>query len=156
MGMRAISTNSAPPAIRWAVRIALGVAGAALLLQIGVALGAQHSLTQVEAIIGLQARMLAAGEGIYPDLDAYPYTVTPYGPIVYGASALLQKAGLPALLAGRLLSITALLATLWLAWRLLGHWGVGALERAVGLALLAAAGVILVAATAAQVARRPA
>ncbi len=131
-----------PRGIRIAVSVALGVAFLALALHVGVALFSSHSITQVESIIGIQAGMLARGEGLYWDLNSYPYTVSPYGPILYCAWALLQKAGLPALLSGRLISIVALATTLWLAWRLLGHWGVGMLARRTGLALLASAGVI--------------
>ena len=114
----------------------------ALLIHIGVAVSARHSLTQVESIIAIQARMLAQGEGLYSDLDSFPYTVSPYGPLFYGASALLQLAGLAPLAAGRLVSIAALLATLWLCNSLMARWGIGEFERRVGLALLASAGVI--------------
>jgi len=131
-----------PRGIGISVSVALGIAFLALALHAGVALTASHSITQVESIIAIQASMLARGEGLYWDLNSYPYTVSPYGPILYCTWALLQKAGLPVLLSGRLISIFALAMTLWLAWRLLGHWGVGLLERRTGLALLASAGVI--------------
>lgn len=136
------STSPMPRGIRIAVSVALGIAFLALALHAGVALTASHSITQVESIIAIQAGMLARGEGLYWDLNSYPYTVSPYGPMLYCTWALLQKAGLPVLLSGRLISIFALAMTLWLARRLLGHWGVGLLERRTGLALLASAGVI--------------
>ena len=128
--------------VRLAVLAALGLAGLALLVHVGVALAARHSLTQVESIVAIHARSLAFGDGLYYDLNSYPYTVSPYGPIFYGASAALLRAGVAAPLGGRLLSIAALLATLWLCSRLLRRWGVGELERLAGLALLASAGVI--------------
>lgn len=132
----------APRGVRIAVGVALAVAGLALLLHIGVALTAEHSLTQVEPIIAIQARMLAQGEGLYWDLDSFPFTVSAYGPLYYGLSALLQLAGLTPLLAGHLISIAALLAALWLSDRLMRHWRIGLGERRLGLALAASAGVI--------------
>ncbi len=62
--------------------------------------------------------MLAGGEGLYYDLNAYPFTVSPYGPIFYSLSAVLQTIGLPPLLAGRLLSILALAAVVVVAYRM--------------------------------------
>ncbi|MBI1357662.1 MAG: hypothetical protein GC160_25250 [Acidobacteria bacterium] len=138
--MTAASTATAPRGLRWAVTAALGVAALALLSHIAVALWAQYSLTQVEPIIGIQAGGLAAGRGLYLELDRYPFTVSPYGPIFYGLSALAQRCGVAALLGGRLVSIAALLGTLWLFWRILCAWGVGELERRTGLALLACSG----------------
>ena len=78
---------------------------------------AEHSFTPVEAIVAAHAQMLAAGEGLYYDLNQYPYTVNPYGPIFYGLVAASVSIGLPALLAGRLISLAALLGVLYLAGR---------------------------------------
>ena len=78
----------------------------------------RHAITQVEAIVATHATMLAGGEGIYYDLNAYPFTVSPYGPIFYSLSAMLRLAGLPALLAGRLLSILALIGIVVVAYRM--------------------------------------
>lgn len=63
--------------------------------------------------------MLANGDGLYYDLNHYPFTVSPYGPLFYSMAAVLHKAGLPVLLAGRLISLVALLGLLYLCWRLL-------------------------------------
>jgi hypothetical protein len=122
------------------------VAGLALAAQISTTLSARHELTQVESIVGMHATMLAgseglaSGEGLYYDLQRYPFTISPYGPVFYVLSAGLQKAGLPVLLAGRLISLTALFAVLWLSWRLLLlHTG----DRAASLA-----GTLLLASTA--------
>lgn len=136
------SQPSIPRALRIAVSAALGVAALALLIHVGVAVPARHSLTQVESIVAIHARMLAQGESLYSDLNSFPYTVSPYGPLFYGMSALLQTGGLEPLQAGRLISIIALLATLWLCYRLMAHWEIGELERRIGLALAASAGVI--------------
>lgn len=77
----------------------------------------QHSFSQVEAIVATHSQMLAAGEGLYYDLDQYPFTVNPYGPIFYHLLAGLFSLGVPVLLAGRLISLAALAGTVYLAYR---------------------------------------
>jgi hypothetical protein len=93
---------------------ALGIAG-----QIFTALRARHEITQVESIIAFHATMLANGDGLYYDLQSYPFTVSPYGPLFYSLVAVLHQAGLPVLLAGRLISLVALFVVLHLCRRLL-------------------------------------
>ncbi len=101
------------------LRATVSLAGLALASHILLALNARHELTQVESIVGMHAMMLAAGEGLYYDLQQYPFTISPYGPLFYTLSAALHRLGLPVFLAGRLISAAALLAVLFLAWRLL-------------------------------------
>lgn len=130
-----------PKTIRRVLTIAALIAALGLSAQVGVALYAQYSLTQVESIIGIHARTLAEGGGLYYDLNAYPYTVSPYGPVYYAASAALQALGLEPLAAGRLVSLAALLGLFWIVDRLLRQWNIGGPERAVGLILLVSSGV---------------
>lgn len=130
-----------PSAVGIAVRVALGLAALVLAAQVLIALLSTHSLTQVESIIAIQARTLAGGGPLYYDLNAYPYTVSPYGPIYYCASAVLQVFGAAPLLAGRMISMAGLAIALWMGWRALEHWGVGRLERLTGLALAGVASV---------------
>ena len=63
--------------------------------------------------------MLANGQGLYYDLNRYPFTVAAYGPIFYSSVAALHVLGLPLHQSGRLISFSALLTALWLAWRIL-------------------------------------
>ncbi len=113
--------RSAPQPEKFFRRLGYGLfalAGLALLLQAAAALRLENELTQVESIILVQARMLAQGQGLYTDLNAYPYTVSPYGPIFYAAVALLSKAGVPAYVGGRSLSLIALAAVVLLGGRI--------------------------------------
>jgi len=108
------------PALR-VVALVFGAAAAlAIVAHLVVSLWAQHEFTQVESIVAMHSNALAEGEGLYYDLNSYPFTVSPYGPVFYSLSALLQKAGAPLLAAGRVLSFIALLASLWILWRGLG------------------------------------
>ncbi len=93
-------------------------AGAALLLQSAAALWATHGITEVEAIIAAQATALSRGAGLYYSLNSYPFTVSPYGPILYGLEAAVAALGISPMLAGRAISIAALIGTIWLIHRL--------------------------------------
>lgn len=95
------------------------LAALAIAAQSITALRSRHEITQVESIIGIHATMLANGDGLYYDLNHYPFTVSPYGPVFYSLAAVLHKAGLPVLFAGRLISMLALLVVLYLCRRLL-------------------------------------
>ena len=57
------------------------------------ALWTKHGITEVEAIIASQATLLSNGGGLYYDLNAYPFTVSPYGPLLYGLEAVSVLAG---------------------------------------------------------------
>ncbi|MEX2300432.1 MAG: glycosyltransferase family 39 protein [Bryobacterales bacterium] len=106
-------------AVRRVLTVAAAVAGLLLAGYVVTSLRARHELTQVESIVGMHAAMLAGGDGLYYDLQQYPFTISPYGPVFYSLSAALQRLGLPVLAAGRLISVAALLAVLFLSWRLL-------------------------------------
>lgn len=98
--------------------------GLALLLLAAAAatsLWARHSFTPVEAMVALHASMFAHGEGLYYKLNQYPFTVSPYGPLLYGLSAGLHLLGLPLYQAARAISFLALLGALWSGWRILGY-----------------------------------
>ena len=92
---------------------------AALPAHLAVLIWAQNELTPVESIVALHSNMLATGQGLYYDLNHYPFTVSPYGPLFYGAAALLRKIGLPPFLGPRLLSFGALLAAFGSVFRVL-------------------------------------
>ena len=105
--------------LRRVLVVAAAVAGLVLAGYVATSLRARHELTQVESIVGMHAAMLAAGDGLYYDLQQYPFTISPYGPVFYSLSAALQRLGLPVLAAGRLISVAALLAVVFVSWRLL-------------------------------------
>jgi hypothetical protein len=120
-------------AFRWiGAIVALGLAS-----HFAVLLWARHEFTVVEAIVALHSSMLANGWGFYFDLNHYPFTVSPYGPVFYAVSGYLHKWGLPPYLGGRMLSFSALLVALWLSWRALGYLTRNAYAR-VSSAILAA------------------
>jgi hypothetical protein len=131
---------------------AIGVVVAAILAaNLVVLLWARHEFTPAESIVALHSNMLASGEGIYYDLNRYPYTVSPYGPVFYAASAALHRAGLPLLQEGRCISFAAFLAMLWLVWRALGSLGVERYARWMGVLLVGVTANLLFWATTGQV-----
>jgi 4-amino-4-deoxy-L-arabinose transferase-like glycosyltransferase len=131
--------------------VAAVLAGLALAGHFVEAFRARHELTQVESIVAMHATMLATGEGLYYDLQQYPFTVSPYGPVFYGLSAGLAHLGVPPLLAGRLISAAALVGVVLLSWRLLMlHTGDRAASFA-GVILLASSANVLYWGTAGQV-----
>ncbi|MDQ2950392.1 MAG: glycosyltransferase family 39 protein [Acidobacteriota bacterium] len=116
------------------------VAAAALLIaSIGESLWARHELTQVESIVALHATMFANGGGLYHDWRHYPFTVAAYGPIFYTVLAGMYRLGMPLFLGCRLISIAALLAEFWLAWRILGFLISNQYARVTGLLLAVSA-----------------
>ena len=84
-----------------------------------LAIWAQNEFTQPESIVVGQVRMLNQGGTLYQSLKDYPYTVNAYMPVGYGLQAGLQKLGLSPYVAGRLISMVALLALGWLVYRIL-------------------------------------
>lgn len=133
------------------VLIVIGaIVSAALLAHFAVALRAQNELTPVESIVALHSNMLASGYGLYYDLNHYPFTVSPYGPIFYAASAMLHKLGLPLFQGGRLLSFGALLGSFWFIWRALRLLVSNAYARAAGIILAACTANVLFWGTAGQ------
>jgi hypothetical protein len=102
------------------VLVTLTILGAvAVLAHFGLAFWAQNEFTQPESIVAVQSRMLDHTGHIYYALKDYPYTVCAYMPIGYEVQAILQGVGVPALLAGRLVSMAALCCLMWLVWRIL-------------------------------------
>lgn len=100
--------------------IALSViAGLGMLCHLVMMFWAQNEFTQPESIVATQSTMLAREGTLYYDLKHYPYTVCAYMPLFYSLQAALIKTGIPALIAGRLISFSALLGIFFIAWRLL-------------------------------------
>ena len=100
--------------------IVLSLAGAlGTAAHFALAVWAQNEFTQPESIVVGQVRMLNQGGTLYQSLKDYPYTVNAYMPVGYGLQAGLQKLGLSPYVAGRLISMVALLALGWLVYRIL-------------------------------------
>lgn len=74
--------------------------------------------------------MLARGDGLYYDLNRYPFTVSPYGPIFFGATAALHLLGPPLYQMSRLISFGAFLTAVWLVWHTAAWLGVRSYSRA--------------------------
>lgn len=122
-------------------RLAFIVVGAllsaALSAHLVLIFWAQNELTPVESIVALHANRLVTGQGLYFDLQHYPATISAYGPLFYGSSALLQVAGLAPLLSGRLLSFAAFLVGLGCLWQILRTCVANPYARWAGLLLAA-------------------
>lgn len=101
----------------WVTVCLLGMAVLSLAAYVFTALWASNEFSQVESIVGLQSRALSEGEPLYHTLTTYPFSVRAYMPIFYTVSAVLQRAGLEVLSAGRLISLAALGGILFLIWR---------------------------------------
>ena len=115
--------------------LACAVAIIAILLHIGVAFWAENEFTQPEGIVATQILSLSQKGSLYYDLKQYPYTVCAYMPSFYVLVAGLNRIGLPVLVAGRLLSILALVAILFLIWRILLLYTADQLCAATGVCL---------------------
>ena len=129
-----------------ALFVALGFAG-----HLAVLLWSQHEFTPVESLVAIHSNMLTHGEGLYYDLNRYPFTVSPYGPIFYAASGYLQRLGAGPYFSGRILSFAALLTSLWLCWKALGYLTRDRYARATGVLLAASTSNILLWGTVGQV-----
>ncbi len=101
------------------VFVACTIALLATIAHFGVAIWAKSEFTQPEGIVATQVRSLAEEGALYYDLKQYPYTVCAYMPLLYGTVAAMYKAGVPLLLGARLISIFAVLAILYLVWKIL-------------------------------------
>lgn len=133
--------------LRWiAGFVSFGLIGHAIVL-----LWAQHEFTSVESLVALHANMLVEKQGIYFDLNHYPFTVTAYGPIFYSAAGFLHKLGVPSYQSGRALSFSALLVTIWLCWQALGLVTSNRYARATGVILAASTANLLFWGTVGQV-----
>lgn len=105
----------------WCRRVLLAasaLAVLALLCHFGLMLWGQHEFSSPESVVAAQSTMLAREGTLYYSLRDYPYTVSAYMPVFYLLEAALIKAGLPAYLAGRLISFAALLGIFTLVWRI--------------------------------------
>jgi hypothetical protein len=84
------------------------IAVALLAANLVVLLWAEHEFTPAESIVALHSNMLASGDGIYYDLNRYPYTVSLYGlavraGVLRGVRAAAPRR--PATVAGRALDL---------------------------------------------------
>ncbi len=138
-------------ALRLTLQVTAWLAGLGLFAMIAIALWARSALTPVEGIVALQSRMFASGEGLYYDLNRYPFTVAAYGPIYYSLCAALDLAGIPSYAGARLISILALLASLWSGWRMLRVLTANHADRVAGVLLAAVTANLLFWGTAGQV-----
>ncbi len=109
----------------WIVLISLGLALFGASAYAFVAFSSASEFTQPEGIVATQIRYFSQTGALYFDLRQYPYTVCAYMPVFYGAVGALLKVGLPVFVAGRLVSILAFLALVWLAGRLVRLYGAG-------------------------------
>jgi hypothetical protein len=126
--------------------VAIGLIGHLAML-----LWARHEFTPVESLVALHSNMLVHGEGLYYNLNRYPFTVSPYGPIFYAASGGLHRLGAGPYFSGRILSFAALLTSLWLCWKALGYLTTDRFARATGVLLAASTSNILFWGTVGQV-----
>lgn len=101
------------------VFVCIGLAVLLSALYIGSALVSTSEFSQPEGIVATQVTTFSQQGTLYYSLKQYPYTVCAYMPMFYTAVAALAKAGIPVLLGGRLVSIFALLGSIWLAWKLI-------------------------------------
>jgi hypothetical protein len=134
---RATEIATREQACRVALRVIAAFVAIGLIGHLAVLLWARHEFTPVESLVALHSSMLVHGEGLYYNLNRYPFTVSPYGPIFYAASGCLQRLGAGPYFSGRILSFAALLTSLWLCWKALGYLTTDRYARATG-ALLAA------------------
>ncbi len=68
---------------------------------------AANEFSPPESVVAAQSLMLAHDGTLYYDLNHYPYTVCAYMPVFYLLEASLIRLGLPAMQAGRLISVAA-------------------------------------------------
>ena len=90
-----------------------------VMCHFGLLLWSQNEFSSPESIVGTQAMLLARHGTLYYDLKSYPYTVSSYTPLFYLLEAGFAKLGLPAIAAGRVISLFAALGIVSLVWRLL-------------------------------------
>lgn len=97
------------------------VAAAGLLAETITVAWARHEFGPVESMIALQAEMFGHGRGLYHDFEHYPFLVTPYGPVFYVLILVLHSLSIPWFQSERLVSLAALLAIFWIAWRVIAY-----------------------------------
>lgn len=111
--------SRASRALRWMLMVLSVAGGLGVAAHFALAIWAQNEFTQPESIVVGQVRMLNQGGTLYQSLQDYPYTVNAYMPVGYGLQSGLQKLGLSPYVAGRLISMVALLVLGWLVYRIL-------------------------------------
>ena len=94
------------------------VAALGIVAHLGVLLWGQNEFTFPESVVAAQSQMLLHDGTFYNSLRDYPYTVNAYMPLFYLLDAGLIRVGIPAFVAGRLISFSALLGIYSLCWRL--------------------------------------
>ena len=94
------------------------IAGIALAGHFCMMVWAQSEFSGPESVVAAQSTMLAHEGTLYYSLRDYPYTVSAYMPIFYVLDAGLIKVGIPAYMAGRLISFAAMLGIFWVVWRM--------------------------------------
>lgn len=103
-------------------RIGLWIASALSLIALGGCLVTVfHSVNEFsppESVVAAQSLMLAHDGTLYYDLNHYPYTVCAYMPVFYMLEAGLIHAGLPAMQAGRLISLASWCGIVYLCFHL--------------------------------------
>ena len=100
--------------------MAVGVlAGLVIAVNLGVLLWGQNEFSQPESVVAAQTMMLVRDGTFYNSLRDYPYTVNAYMPVFYLLDSVLIRVGIPAFVAGRLISFTALMGIFFVCWRLL-------------------------------------
>ncbi|MGJ5814009.1 hypothetical protein [Paludibaculum fermentans] len=149
-GVRSLSAPAGQAAYRRILIVFGALAAVAIAAQLYLALTAPNEFTQVESIIASQSRVFAAQGTLYYDLKGYPYTVCAYMPVFYLLQAGLSLLGLPLLLAGRLIGITALAAIFWLLWRTIELYTADRFAAATGLVLAGVSQLLLSWGTVAQ------
>jgi len=94
------------------------MAAVVLLCYFATMLWTNNELSPPESVVAAQSLMLTHDGTLYYDLKHYPYTVCAYMPLFYWLESGLIRAGLPALQAGRWISLTALLGLIALCGRI--------------------------------------
>ncbi len=119
-GAHAESAPAGQAVYRRILLVSSALAAVAIAGHVFVAFTAANEFTQVESTVAAHSRAFAQQGTLYYRLENYPYTVRNYMPVFYLLHTALYKLGLPILLAGRFISIAALLSILWLLWRTVG------------------------------------
>jgi hypothetical protein len=102
----------------WALRIATGLSALCVVAYAATMFYNRHEMNLTESVVTAHSTMLARGGTLYYSLKTYPYTASGYMPVFYSLEAGLVRLGLRGELAGRLISFGAMLASFWLAWRI--------------------------------------
>lgn len=119
------------------------VAGLGIAAHFAVLLWGQNEFSQPESVVAAQSMMLAHDGTFYNSLRGYPYTVNAYMPTFYLLDAGLIRLGVPAFIAGRLISFAALGGIYAVCWRLLKVYSANLYCAWLGTLLCASTSVLL-------------